>query len=125
MRTIKDVQYDLRLWGNFWAGQEEGQGYSNKSNVQAIKEACEVGCASSSTLHLFSNKADSIHVPKHIESIDNSLENLSVRLPYVSVILTEEQYFILLTRKPFYFGSERLRENCFRLVYFFWNNFYG
>ena len=76
MRTIKDVQYDLRLWGNFWARQEEGQGYSSKSNVQAIKEACQVGCASSSTLHLFNNTADSIHLPKHIESIDNSLESL-------------------------------------------------
>ncbi len=76
MRTIKDVQYDLRLWGNFWARQEEGQGYSNKSNIQAIKEACEVGCASSSTLHLFKNTANSIHVPKHIEGIDNSIGNL-------------------------------------------------
>lgn len=28
MRTIKYVQYDLRLWGNFWARQKEGQGQS-------------------------------------------------------------------------------------------------
>jgi hypothetical protein len=67
----------IRLRVNFWACQEEGQGYSSKSNVQAIKEACQIGCASSSTLHLFNNRADSIHVPKHIESIDNSLVNLS------------------------------------------------
>lgn len=77
MRTIKDVQFDLRLWGSFWARQEEGQGFSSKSNVQAIKEACETGCASSSTLHLFNNRADSIHVPSHIEAIDNSLKRLS------------------------------------------------
>ncbi len=77
MRTIKDVQFDLKQWGIFWARQEEGQGYSSKSNVQAIKEACEVGCASSSTLHLFNSSADSIHVPEHIERIDNSLESLS------------------------------------------------
>jgi hypothetical protein len=76
MRTIKDVQFDLKLWGNFWAKQEEGQGYASKSNVQAIKEACEVGCASSSTLHLFSHRSDSIHVPKHIESIGDRLDCL-------------------------------------------------
>ncbi len=77
MRTIKDVQSELNQWGNFWARQEVGQGFASKSNVQAIKEACEVGCASSSTLHLFSNSADSIHVPSHIEAIDNSLKRLS------------------------------------------------
>lgn len=76
MRTIKDVQSELNQWGNFWARQEVGQGFASKSNVQAIKEACEVGCASSSTLHLF-NGSDSIHVPDHIEVIDNSLKRLS------------------------------------------------
>jgi hypothetical protein len=76
MRTIKDVQSELKQWGNFWARQEAGQGFSSKSNVQAIKETCEVGCASSSTLHLYSS-ADSIHVPDYIEVIDNSLEKLS------------------------------------------------
>jgi len=76
MRTIRDVQSELKQWGNFWARQEEGQGFSSKSNVQAIKEACEAGCASSSTLHLFSG-SDSIHVPDYIEVIDNSLKKLS------------------------------------------------
>jgi hypothetical protein len=77
MRQIRDVQSELRQWGDFWARQEEGQGYSSKSNVQAIKDACEVGCASTSTLHLFSNSSDSIHVPTHIDLIDNSLKRLS------------------------------------------------
>jgi hypothetical protein len=77
MRTIKDVKYELKLWGNFWARQEEGQGYANKSNVQAIKEACEVGCAGSSTLHLFSHRSDSINVPDYIESIDRRMEKLT------------------------------------------------
>ncbi|NQY65346.1 MAG: hypothetical protein HRT38_16840 [Alteromonadaceae bacterium] len=77
MRTIKDVRFELNLWGKFWARQEEGQGYSSKSNVQAIKEACQVGCASSSDLHLFSHRADSIYVPAHITVIDESLERLS------------------------------------------------
>jgi|GEM_PF-1584527 len=77
MITIRDVQSELKQWGSFWARQEEGQGYASKSNVQAIKEACEVGCASSSTLNLFSNSADSIHVPAHIEVIDTNLKRLS------------------------------------------------
>ena len=79
MRTINDVQHELKLWGNFWAKQEEGQGFSSKSNVQAIKEACEVGCASSSTLHLFSHRSDSIYVPAYIESIDGRLSCLDHR----------------------------------------------
>lgn len=73
MRSIKDVQFELKQWGYFWGQQEEGQGYSSKSNVQAIKEACEVGCASSSTIHLFSHRADSIHVPDHIQVIDERM----------------------------------------------------
>ena len=79
MRTIKDVRFELKQWGDFWARQELGQGYSSKSNVQAIKEACQVGCASSSDLHLFSHRADSIFVPAHIEVIDHDLERLSSR----------------------------------------------
>ena len=79
MRTIKDVRLELKKWGNFWARQEEGTGYSSKSNVQAIKEACQVGCASSSDLHLFSHRADSIFVPAHIEVIGHNLERLAPR----------------------------------------------
>ena len=77
MRTIKDVRFELKQWGHFWARQEEGQGFSSKSNVQAIKEACEVGSASSSDLHLFSHRSDSIFVPAHIEEIDHDLERLN------------------------------------------------
>lgn len=73
MRAIKDVQFELSQWGKFWSKQEEGQGYSSKSNVQAIKETCEVGCASSSTLHLFSGSSDSIYVPDHIQNTDNRI----------------------------------------------------
>jgi hypothetical protein len=76
MRTINDVQLELKQWGNFWARKEEGQGFSSKSNVQALKEACEVGCASSSTLHLFSS-SDSVHVPDYIERIDDRMKSLS------------------------------------------------
>ena len=73
------MRFELKQWGDFWARQELGQGYSSKSNVQAIKEACEVGSASSSDLHLFSHRADSIYVPTHIEVIDRGLERLSRR----------------------------------------------
>ena len=73
------MRFELKQWGDFWVRQEQGQGYSSKSNVQAVKEACQVGCASSSYLHLFSYRADSIFVPAHIEVIDYDLERLSHR----------------------------------------------
>ena len=78
MRTINDVQQELRQWGSFWAKQEEGQGFSSKSNAQAIKETCEIGCASSSTLHLFSG-SESIYVPYDIEVIDDRMKALSLK----------------------------------------------
>ena len=108
MRTIKDVQHELKQWGNFWSRQEEGQGFSSKSNVQAIKETCEVGCASSSTLHLF-NGSDSIHAPDHIEVIDNNLKSLShqcktaIRQRYINkgqiLLFSDAKTFIFWVRK--------------------------
>ena len=73
------MRFELKQWGIFWARQEEGTGYSSKSNVQAIKEACQVGCASSSDLHLFSHRSDSIYVPAHIDEIGRALERLNPR----------------------------------------------
>ncbi len=73
------MRFELKQWGDFWARQELGQGYSSKSNVQAIKEACEIGCASASDLHLFSHRADRLFVPAHIQRIDRDLEKLSPR----------------------------------------------
>lgn len=109
MRTIKDVQFELKQWGNFWAQQEEGQGYSSKSNVQAIKEACEVGCASSSTLHLFSYRSDSIHVPDYIDAIDQRMKELNmqckvaVRQRYISrgqiLYFSDARTFLFWVRK--------------------------
>ena len=109
MRTIKDVRFELKQWGNFWARQEEGRGYSSKSNVQAIKEACQVGCASSSDLHLFSHRADSIFVPANIQLIDHELERLSrkcitaLRQRYVNkgqiLYFTDKQIFLFWVKK--------------------------
>lgn len=101
MRTIKEVRFELRQWGSFWAQQEEGQGYSSKSNVQAIKEACEVGCASSSTLHLFNHRADSIHVPDHIALTDKSLARLSP----MCMIAIRQRY--INRGKVLYFGDKK------------------
>ena len=109
MRTIKDVRFELKQWGDFWAHQELGQGFSSKSNVQAIKEACQVGSASSSDLHLFSHRADSIFVPAHIEVIDRDLERLSpecitaLRQRYVTkgqmLYFTNKQTFLFWVKK--------------------------
>ena len=88
MRTIKEVRFELKQWGDFWARQELGQGYASKSNVQAIKEACQVGCASSSDLHLFSHRADSIYVPENISVTDHDLE----RLPPECITALRQRY---------------------------------
>lgn len=76
MRTIKDVRSDLKVWGDFWARQEEGQGYASKSNVQALKETLMIGCAIQGTSHLVSHLADSIHVPTFVASIDREISGL-------------------------------------------------
>lgn len=76
MKTIKDVQFELKLWGKFWARQEEGQGYASKSNAETLREKMRAGCAIAGTSHLVNHRADSIHVPKHIESIGDRLDCL-------------------------------------------------
>ena len=103
------MRLELKQWGDFWACQEEGRGYSSKSNVQAIKEACQVGSAISSDLHLFSHRADSIYVPAHIEVIDHYLEILSpecitaLRQRYV----TKGQVFYFADKETFLFWVKR------------------
>lgn len=77
MRTIKDVRSDLKVWGDFWARQDEGQGYASKSNVQALKETLMIGCAIQGTSHLVSHLADSIHVPNFVAELDKEIYCLS------------------------------------------------
>jgi len=109
MRTIKDVRFELKQWGNFWAHQEVGQGYASKSNIQAIKETLDVGCASTSDLHLFSHRSESIYVPPHIARIDSDLERLShecrtaIRQRYVNrgqiLYFADKETFLFWIRK--------------------------
>ena len=119
MRTIKDVRFELKQWGDFWARQEEGRGYSSKSNVQVIKEACLVGCASSSDLHLFSHRADSIFVQVHIEVIDCELERLSprcitaIRQRYVN----KGQILYFSDKETFLFWMKKAERELLSLMY--------
>ena len=90
MRTIKEVRLELRTWGNFWARQEAGQGWPSKSPTERLRESCQVGCAASSDLHLFSGNSESMNVPDHISAICASVEQLenkhksAIRQKYVS-----------------------------------------
>ena len=76
-KSIKDVRRTMQLWGNFWASQESLQGYASKSNIQALKETLDVGCAAQGTLHLYSHLADNMYVPPHIEEIDEAIKHLT------------------------------------------------
>ncbi|MCF6442040.1 hypothetical protein L1077_21655 [Pseudoalteromonas luteoviolacea] len=78
MSNIKQVRRDLRQWGNFWASKQEVQGYSNKSNVQKIKECCDLGGTNfSSDLHLHSHGSSGIYTPEHIESLTKRINQLN------------------------------------------------
>jgi len=89
MRTIKDVRFELKQWGNFWCRQEVGQGYASKSNVDQLRETLETGCSIQGTGHLV-NGSDSIFVPEHIATTDKLLEllpqkcKIAVRQRYIN-----------------------------------------
>lgn len=106
MRTIKDVQHELKEWGAFWARQESGQGYASKSNVQVLADTLKVGCAIQGTAYLISHRADSISVPRHITRIDKDLEKLSRQCK----IALRQRY--ISRGKILYFDSKE--------IYLFW-----
>ncbi len=74
MKTIKQIRRELRSWGQYWARMEQSEGYARKSNVDRLKEVCELGAWISSDLHLFSQ---AIEVPSHLKDIDNIVSRLS------------------------------------------------
>lgn len=82
--NIRDVRLQLKEWGKFWSRKCLGQSYSSKSNVQSVRESCEVGCASTSTLHLFTSLSNNIIVPDYIELIDDKISKLPPEL--ISVV---------------------------------------
>lgn len=92
MRTIKEVRLELRTWGNYWSRQEQGQGWPSKSPTQKLREACQIGCAVSSDLHLFSDNSDNMNVPDHIAATCALVDQLehkyksAIRQKYISKI---------------------------------------
>jgi len=70
MRKINEVRHELKIWGNYWYHMEKGQGYSNKSNIELLRETLRLGKAITGTGHLVSHLADNIKVPDHIAGID-------------------------------------------------------
>lgn len=77
LKTIKQVRKDLSVWGSFWARAEMGQGYASNSVTARICEMLRTQVLSSSDLHLFNDRAESIFVPLHIEETGNAIDKLS------------------------------------------------
>ena len=88
MRTIKDVRFDLKQWGDFWARQENGQGYASKSNVQMLKKTLQLVNTIQETAYQTSHKADNIHVPEFIQILDK----LILTLPTQCKIALRQRY---------------------------------
>jgi hypothetical protein len=99
IENIKDVRLQLKTWGKFWSRQCEGQGFSSKSNVQSVKESCDVGCASTSTLHLFSGLSDNIMVPGDIKLIDDMISKLPAELIAVIALRYRNESIVLNNRQ--------------------------
>ncbi|KZN64046.1 hypothetical protein N473_15710 [Pseudoalteromonas luteoviolacea CPMOR-1] len=77
MTNIKVLRKELRTWGEFWASKESTEGYARKSNVEKVKESCELGGIFSSTLYLHNQGADNIFIPPHIQRLTDRVERLS------------------------------------------------
>ena len=75
-RTIKDARKDLGMWGRFWANQEVGRGYASVSVTERLRQMLDLGLWASSDLHLYSDTADAVYVPSHIEVVDKAISKL-------------------------------------------------
>ena len=74
--TIKEVQHDLKMWGDFWLKKEIPQAWSSTSNVEAMRVVLETGGSCGGTSHLIANLSIAIHVPDHIQLIDDAIDRL-------------------------------------------------
>ncbi|WP_100913555.1 hypothetical protein [Pseudoalteromonas spongiae] len=81
---IKKLRKELKVWGVFWRNHESVGGYASKSNVDRIREVCELGGWCSSDLHLF-DSASSIHAPEHIQITTALIDRL--KTPYKIAIM--------------------------------------
>jgi hypothetical protein len=98
LKTIKQVRKDLRIWGSFWARAEQGQGYARQSVTARICEMLRTQVVSSSDLHLYSNQADSLFVPLHIEEIGNVVD----KLPHNFKLALKDKYIKNKVRNDYY-----------------------
>ena len=100
MKTIQDVRADLKYWGNFWARQEQGQGYAKKSNIEALRETLQRGCAVIGTSYLNNMLAENIKVPDDINKIGIAVNSLSIehriaiRVFYVNAAYSKKTFTV-------------------------------
>lgn len=74
LKTIKETRKLLARWGTYWSKQEFGQGYSNKSSTQKLRETLELGCSTSSSYS--SQQSDLIYEPEDLKQVSEALEQL-------------------------------------------------
>lgn len=73
MANIKNLRNELKAWGRFWSSNEYGSGFSNKSNVLKVADACKLG-----GMQFSQGGVSEIHVPYNIEVLTRSIDSLSV-----------------------------------------------
>ena len=71
LTNIKEVRWELKRWGRFWASKEFSRGYASRSSAASVIEACKVGLASRATV------PSDIKIPRDIQTIDNKLNALT------------------------------------------------
>ncbi|WP_229814700.1 hypothetical protein [Shewanella hanedai] len=50
--NIKTLRKELKVWGMYWARQEQGQGYASRSACDRLKEPFVLSCSGGSRNHL-------------------------------------------------------------------------
>lgn len=73
MKNLKQIRYNLSCWGKFWAKQQTLSGYASKSNVEKLREVCELGGWSHSSV---AGLSDSIFIPEDIAFIGKQVDKL-------------------------------------------------
>jgi len=74
---IQQVEFNLYVWGKFWAQKELGAGYASISITARICDMLRTQIWSSSDLHLFSHLSDNVFEPEHIELTTIAINKLS------------------------------------------------
>ncbi|WP_273047531.1 hypothetical protein [Pseudoalteromonas sp.] len=72
MSNLKNLRRELKAWGRFWASHEYAQGFSSKSNVEKVADACKLGGMQ------FSSVPFEINVPADIDGLTRAIDALSV-----------------------------------------------